>query len=466
MGKKQKYKLSYYIISVEEINEDNEVLMYSSRSGKKVILSRSVWSTIMDNKITFLPEDIMSHLIKLKILVNSHENELETILFENKEVSKKTDGGLLYEVIQPSAFCQMGCYYCGQYHIKQNVSQKNIEKIINRIQSKLLTNSYKELKIGWFGAEPLVGLLEIREITKELIHICNKSGINYTSKIVTNGLKLNEHLFLEMVNDLKMDRIEITIDGTEGNHDQHRFLKNGKGTFKRIYRNLKTIIETKKKYDLNVVISVRCNVDINNSNDVTSLIEKLHQDEILSKINFYPIGIYEWGDKQNKESLDKNIFGEKELHWFIDLLDNGYNISGALITVRKYNTCLTTKKNSEVYDSYGNVFNCTEIPYTKEFEKSEFLNGRLEKDIKNSKDNHLADWYEIIEKDNTLPCKSCKLLPVCGGGCPKSWKEGNVPCPTFKYNYKDRLRLFNFLRTYKGQKEELIKDLKVKFNYD
>lgn len=32
-------------------------------------------------------------------------------------------------------------------------------------------------------------------------------------------------------------------------------------------------------------------------------------------------------------------------------------------------------------------------------------------------------------------------MPVCGGGCPKSWKEGIKPCPSTKFNIKDKLLL-------------------------
>ena len=85
MIRELKYKLSYYTISIEKINEDDEVLVYSSISGKKVILSQNVWNSIMDNKIVFLPENIINRLKKLKILVNSDENELEKIDIEKIE---------------------------------------------------------------------------------------------------------------------------------------------------------------------------------------------------------------------------------------------------------------------------------------------------------------------------------------------------------------------------------------------
>lgn len=33
------------------------------------------------------------------------------------------------------------------------------------------------------------------------------------------------------------------------------------------------------------------------------------------------------------------------------------------------------------------------------------------------------------------------MLSVCGGGCPKAWREGNPPCPPAKSNIEDRLAL-------------------------
>ena len=40
-----------------------------------------------------------------------------------------------------------------------------------------------------------------------------------------------------------------------------------------------------------------------------------------------------------------------------------------------------------------------------------------------------------------VPCRSCAMLPVCGGSCPKAWLEGEVPCPSAKDNIGLRLVL-------------------------
>ena len=34
-----------------------------------------------------------------------------------------------------------------------------------------------------------------------------------------------------------------------------------------------------------------------------------------------------------------------------------------------------------------------------------------------------------------------RMLPTCGGGCPKEWEEGRIPCPTPKFNIEQRMVL-------------------------
>ena len=43
----------------------------------------------------------------------------------------------------------------------------------------------------------------------------------------------------------------------------------------------------------------------------------------------------------------------------------------------------------------------------------------------------------------------CQLLPVCGGGCLKAWYEGISPCPSLKFNLRERL-LLSYLFNVKG----------------
>ncbi|RME86744.1 MAG: SPASM domain-containing protein, partial [Planctomycetota bacterium] len=79
--------------------------------------------------------------------------------------------------------------------------------------------------------------------------------------------------------------------------------------------------------------------------------------------------------------------------------------------------------------------------YEREEEKNIFAVGNLRKGVEETKRERLGNFYHEIEK-GLHPCKSCLFLPVCGGACPKLWKEGSCPCPSFKFNMKERLMLY------------------------
>jgi len=106
----KKFKLSKYITHVE-IKEF--VLVYSLRTCKTAKLSYELWDYLLNDRINLLPVEIIDHLTKLLILVSYDIDEFQEINDENKLVY---NSNTLYEVIQPSANCQMGCFYCGQNH--------------------------------------------------------------------------------------------------------------------------------------------------------------------------------------------------------------------------------------------------------------------------------------------------------------------------------------------------------------
>ncbi|MBM4091288.1 MAG: SPASM domain-containing protein [Planctomycetes bacterium] len=51
---------------------------------------------------------------------------------------------------------------------------------------------------------------------------------------------------------------------------------------------------------------------------------------------------------------------------------------------------------------------------------------------------HFRDFSQRIRRGQ-YPCHACPVLPVCGGMCPKKWADGESPCPSVRYNLKERL---------------------------
>jgi len=392
-----------------------------------------------------LPEEIQNKLIETGILVPEEEKELEQIIAENHQFSEE-DKEELYEIVQPTAMCQLGCYYCGQKHTKDQLSESLIDKLANRILDKFAAGKYSRLYIGWFGAEPLMGLPQMRELYRKLRAGIPTPEIPIRGKIVTNGMSLKEGIFFELIDDFHIDQIEITLDGVGDVHDAHRPLKNGEPSFDIIYKNLTQILQH-PRFDKNRCRTViRCNVDEKNHMQIEPLIRKLAADGLHKKINkLYFVGIYSWGGNDaHKQALTKEKFAMLKMQWDILKIRLGYPFRPKLYD-RKKQTCIATGGKSEMYDAFGNIFNCTEISYSDYYANSHYNLGNI-KDPKTIDRKPLHDWYDTVRDTDQFPCHRCKLLPVCGGSCPKSWHEGIPACPSFKFSILKELELEYLLR--------------------
>jgi uncharacterized protein len=438
----QKYKASAYLVVSDVLNEQKQRIAYSTRMGKGVLITNLCYQYILDNRIEELPKSTADDLIRNKVLVDDNENELDTIISENLEYLK-TEQGRLYEVIQPTAMCQLGCYYCGQKHTKNNLSSELIDKLVERIHQKFINGNYKSLHIGWFGAEPLMGLPQMRTIYKLLR---SKLGpqIPIHGNIVSNGLSLKEDIYFELVRDLGITAAEITLDGLGEYHDSHRYTKSANPSFQIIYDNLKSIMNHPDFNGKKSKIVIRCNVDEKNVEGVELLIRKLAEDNLHRKIDkLYFAAIYSWGGNDaHKKSLTKEEFALRKMKWELLKISLGYE-RPVLKYERKKATCIATGGATELYDAFGNVFNCSEISYADVYKGTPYILGNLLTDgsgkVYINKPHH--DWFEKVRDTDKFPCHTCKLLPICGGSCPKSWEEGNPACPPFKFSIKKDLEL-------------------------
>lgn len=434
-----KYKLSYYTVITDPLNSRGDRIIFCTRSAEALIIKNDIYQFLINAEFELLEMVDLERLQKVKAIVPHEQDELTEIVSENENSIREDE--ILYTVIQPTAMCQLGCDYCGQSHTKANISDTLYDPLIQRLRDKASTQNFKGIYIGWFGAEPLMGLRQMRELTPLLMNIADELKIPYASKIVTNGLSLKEKIFVELVNDLKVDSIEVTLDGISPYHDTRRITKEGEATFDIIFRNLLDIFNRKDFYDLNCQISIRCNVDQRNIDGVSPLIELLAKHNLQDKIAyFYPVGVYSWAQNEaHKKSLTKEEFAEKEIEWYMELVERGFNIS--LLPGRVKQVCMSVSPTSEMVDAYGNVFNCTEVSYTPVYSDSAYHLGNLKglPGIKLKK-RMFSDWNGQI-LNGKFPCHSCKMLPVCGGACPKSWHEDMRACPPAKFNIKDKLAL-------------------------
>jgi uncharacterized protein len=281
-----------------------------------------------------------------------------------------------------------------------------------------------------------MGMEVIRAMTPRVRSLSTEFGCAYHARIVTNGLLLTPGMARELEGDYGVTTAEVTLDGTEAVHDTRRVWKNGRPSFRKIFSNLVAIARCD---DITMKIIVRCNVDRTNADNVDALIDLLAEEALNERVTFYTAPIHNWGNDADRGSLGPAEYASLEIGWLRRMLHLGFR--PALIPDQKPIVCIAVQPDSELIDADGNLFNCTEVSYVPAYGRpNRFAIGHADGRVGPGRRNLLADFNRRIEQ-GAVPCTDCRMLPVCGGSCPKLWLEGVVPCPSPKYNITERLLL-------------------------
>ena len=443
-------KITRYLTSVDILEGGRKnKLLFSARTGTLMVMDFHSWQALETGHFELLPQEVLEDLKRKKLLVSKDENEVQTVLDENKKFLEERDDSL-YTVIQPTAACPLGCHYCGQAHSNNHLSEENQKNTLQYIAKKLSAKKYKFLNVSWFGGEPLSGMSVINNLSPKIQALAKESGLLYSASIVTNGLLLSQENARKLIHEHQVKSIEITLDGTAEYHDQRRHLKTGGATFLKIYKNLQEL--AKIKLD-DVFISIRCNIDARNKDGVVPLLKQLANDNLEKKIDIYFAQIHSWGNDAHRLAADKTEFARWQIEWFLEMKELGFNSHG--IPSRKKKFCIAVTPNHDLVDPYGNIFKCTEVSLVPTYEQNSeniykvghVKNKRIDQPERNSV---LENFFETDVIKN-YACYECSILPVCGGTCPKLWHEGIPPCPPMKYNMKERL-LIHYAQSLKEVK--------------
>ncbi|MCA6068398.1 SPASM domain-containing protein [Chryseobacterium sp. RG1] len=442
-------KISKYHLSTDILDEydlPDKQILFSTRTGSSLLVDSHIYQNLLAGNFSSINEELIATLKDNLIIVDKNEDEFHTVVTENDENRESVD--VLSMTIQPSANCQLGCYYCAQNHTKDYASEDIIEKYIERILFFLNSGKkYKGINITWYGGEPLTGLKSIKNTTERLLKICEERDLWYSASMVTNGLSLKGKLFQELVTQYKVRDFQITLDGLAESHDKRRYTKNNNNpTFDLIFKNIVDCTKTEAYQNKLGGITVRINIDKTNHSFVDPLLEYFVEKGINQYIGVSFAPIVNWGGNDaGKDSLTNEDFAKKEIDWLLYCFDNKIKFS-SLLPKRIHYACMVERDDSEVYDAFGNIYTCWEFPYTDNYGGDEHKIGNLNNDYSTFDNNAtLRNWSDVIKSGKTW-CKECSHLPVCGGGCPKSWYEDTPACPEFKFNYKEKLILDYYLR--------------------
>lgn len=428
---------TYHVATRAFLDEDDGIvkrLIFSTRTATVVVFPEQYWIAARSGNLAALPERMAAELCDLELLVPDDADELATVLARQRAASVEDDRLAL--VIQPTAACQLACRYCGQEHSRTHLSEAHQDLFLASTRRSLAAGTYRTLGIAWFGAEPLAGLRVMRRMSPRLRALAAEFGCDYASSITTNGLSLTDAVATELVKDHAVRAVTISLDGLRDTHDARRPTKAGGRSFDRIFAN---VVRLCGRTDLDIDIDIRANVDRRNADQVVPLLQRLAASGLQKRIRFYVAPVHSWGNDAHELSLSPEEFAEKEIAWFAEMARLGFRVS--VVPELTPVVCIAVKPDSEVVDATGSLYNCTEVSYVPAYgTPNRFATGHVETGRDPAARQVLGGFHDRIAA-GAYGCARCRMLPVCGGACPKQWLEGRAPCPSAKYNIEDRLLL-------------------------
>ncbi len=183
--------------------------------------------------------------------------------------------------------CNLSCDYCfageGRYHgetalMTPEVGKKAIDFLIEH------SGKRRNLEVDFFGGEPLLNWVVVRQIVDYAREIEKSKGKNFRFTLTTNGVLIDDDV-IEFAN-REMHNVVLSLDGRKEIHDGSRRFLNGEGSYDLILPKFRELVNKRggKGYYIRGTYTHR-NVDF--TNDILHMAEQgfkeLSMEPVVSK---------------------------------------------------------------------------------------------------------------------------------------------------------------------------------------
>ncbi len=385
---------------------ENKYALYNSFENKVLFLEHDLKELLLAGKNEGIDElenihpSFYKYLLENEFLVPNNRDEANNLREIAKEVDEEKS---IYQLtINPTMNCNFKCWYCYEDHIKASRLKSTMVIKVNKfITKKLQDEDLKYFHLGLFGGEPL--LYFKKNVIPIIDHLKSESerfdkafGINFTS----NGYLVNQD-FVDYFHGHGLTcNLQITLDGYREEHDKVRYVSKTKGSYFEIVNNIKLLIRN------NFFVRLRINYTSENLTDTFKIIDdfsdvdlKYIQQNLL--VDYHRV----WQDEA-VDGIDVILNKNMEI-----IKSKGFKVTGTFSANNVLESCYADKRNSAVINYNGDLYKCTARDFSKE-SRSGYIDS--EGDLK------WDDGYvekRMNSKLHNKPCLTCRLMPVCNGGC-------------------------------------------------
>jgi len=430
------YKKSDYNIEIETL-DNGDILIYNSITGAFGKMNRStkqLYDKIEDIDVENLEneedKENTKTLLKNGYIILNTVNELDKLRVQSQ--IKRYSSDTLVLTIAPTLDCNMACPYCFETKQKIHMNEDVQEALFEFVKESYKKSVYKKLIITWYGGEPTLEVNTIYKLSKKFIDFCNERNIKYGACIVTNGVLLERDVAKKLKEECNVTSAQVTIDGLPDYHNNRRILIDGRESFDIIVNNIdncKDIME----------ILVRINTDKSNIGNIKQLVDFFISEKgWTSNPRFYIAPVINYDNSCGSQI--KCISGEEYGELNLEILQSLYSIDSSHIRKRnsglspipKSISCQALCLNAYVVGPDGDLYKCWNVIGDKKMRVGNIM----------QRQELNAEYLKWMLYEPTGDCLTCKLLPVCSGGCANEFfNNGRPTCPTMIYDFKEKLKM-------------------------
>ena len=434
------------------LKDKGTFLVYNSSSNNFWKINENVYNLLNENesfdigKMTFeeAEKDLISHLHQFRLLTTFEEDESISEEFRLKYLAQSFSKESLNLTIAPTISCNLCCPYCFE---ESKPTARMDDEVCRQLVDFIKKHSLaKELRVTWFGGEPLLCIDVIMHLIREFRKL-DTPQLKYQEIITNATLLIGDNLNLFENNNI--NAIQVTFDGVKEHHDKKRVSPSGIGTFESIMENVDSFID---KFP-DITIKLRVNIDKTNADDFVTINDYFCKKYPHKRNLFvYPAAL----KACSLVSKDSPFLCNAEL---ADLYSK-YMAKGLMVSYPRfsYYGCGANMLSNYVVGPQGELYKCWQdlgIP-------SKIIGNITLDNFSNELLIHKYMLHGSHMWNND--CLECPLMPICDSNCANdrienTFNKGNYDlCSVYKENdYKFlKEKLINFYHYITTQRQRAL----------
>lgn len=427
-------KPSYYNIATPAANGEDTVL-YNTLSGAMTLLTHDEYEqyrAFEDDCFESDASSLRKVLADEGFLLDDPDFEVELMRYQFEQTKFNSRVFELY--VMPTLDCNFSCVYCyeGKRHGRMTVEVQ--DALVRFVKDQYREAPYKELKIVWYGGEPLLCVDIIERLSEFFISFCDEKGIEYYASVISNMSLATEDM------QKRLERCRVwcmmaTLDGIGETHERTRRSCNGKPSYDLITEHIEGCVEK------GMCIDLRCVVCKDNLASCLELSSK------FSKMNNVGIRFNQMRDMTNFRErcppdevpviLSSEAHARAVYDQFMQLNPTASDFNRMLRPLPVH--CSTSVDREYNIDELGNAYACSSVVGMDEY----VLFNIVEPPEQRSINQKLIARYGNQNPFDCEQCRSCSVLPLCKGGCTRERMEDKITCSPIKYIIKDLITAYS-----------------------